>query len=134
MEGTSMSQLVANSGQLQCTFGTTPSALTVLPLKRIRVGNQDAANIMDHLQMANVMPFGMCSSIANPTTATATSAAAGVLTPTPCLPAIPAPWAPGSPTVLLTNQPALNSTSKCMCTWLGVISITTPGQTTTQIP
>jgi Domain of unknown function (DUF4280) len=129
-----VSQQVVATAQLQCSFGTTPSALSVLPTKRIKVANQEAANIMDHMAMVNIMTFGMCSSIANPTTASATSAAMGVLTPTPCLPNVPAPWAPGSPTVLLANQPALNNPSKCMCMWAGVISITAPGQTTTQIP
>jgi hypothetical protein len=32
------------------------------------------------------------------------------------------------------NMPALNDTSKCMCMWAGVISITYPGQVTTDIP
>jgi hypothetical protein len=36
--------------------------------------------------------------------------------------------------VLISNFPALDNTSKCMCTWLGVISITMPGQMTTMIP
>jgi hypothetical protein len=31
-------------------------------------------------------------------------------------------------------MPALNDTSQCMCTWGGVISITNPGQMTTDIP
>jgi hypothetical protein len=36
--------------------------------------------------------------------------------------------------VLVGNMPALNDTSKLMCTWAGVISITVPGQFTEQIP
>lgn len=129
-----MSKQVVHSAQLKCSFGLSPSSLAVLPVKRIKVGNLDAANILDHIPMTNVMNFGMCSSLANPTTASATSAALGVLTPTPCVPATAAPWVPGSPTVLLANQPALNLPATCLCTWLGVITITTPGETTTQIP
>jgi hypothetical protein len=129
-----MSMQVVNGAQLQCTFGAAPSNLVVLPINRELVANQPAANIMDHVPMVNIMPFGVCASLANPTTASATSAAMGVLTPTPCIPVVPAPWAPGSPTVLIANQPALNNPSKCMCTYLGVISILMPGQTTTQIP
>jgi hypothetical protein len=64
----------------------------------------------------------------------ATAAALGVLTPMPCVPATAAPWAPGSPTVLIGNMPALDSTSKLMCNWAGVIQIRNPGQTTVQIP
>jgi hypothetical protein len=89
---------------------------------------------MDNKPMANILPFGMCSSPSNPTVASATAAALGVLTPMPCVPVTAAPWAPGSPTVLLANQPALNNTSKLMCNWGGVISISMPGQTTEQIP
>jgi hypothetical protein len=58
----------------------------------------------------------------------------GVLTPQPCVPATSSPWTPGSPTVILANQPALNDTSMCMCMWAGVITITNPGQTEAQIP
>ena len=129
-----MSMQVVNGAQLQCTFGAAPSNLVVLPINRELVANQPAANIMDHVPMVNIMPFGVCASLANPTTASATSAAMGVLTPTPCIPVVPTPWAPGSPTVLIANQPALNNPAKCMCTYLGVISILMPGQTTTQIP
>ena len=66
--------------------------------------------------------------------ASATAAALGMLTPQPCVPATSAPWTPGAPTVKIGNQPALDSTSKCMCQWAGVIQITDPGQTTTAIP
>jgi hypothetical protein len=93
-----------------------------------------AANIMDHKPMVNVMPFGMCTSLANPTVAAATTAAMGALTPMPCLPVTPAPWFTGAPTVLLGNMPALNNMSKLMCTWGGMIQIINPGQFTEQVP
>jgi hypothetical protein len=96
-------------------------------------GNQPAANIMDHVPMTNIMPFGMCSSPANPQVAAATAAALGVLTPQPCIPATSAPWVPGSPKVMLANQPALDDTSTCLCNWAGVITITNPGQTSAEI-
>jgi hypothetical protein len=80
------------------------------------------------------MPFGMCTTLSNPTVASATSAALGVLTPMPCIPVTTAPWTPGSPTVHIANMPALNSTSQCMCNWGGVITITVPGQVTTDVP
>jgi hypothetical protein len=57
-----------------------------------------------------------------------------VLTPMPCIPNTIAPWAPGSPTVMIGNMPALNNSSKCNCIWGGVISITAPGQFTTMVP
>jgi hypothetical protein len=118
---------------LQCSFGAAPSSLVVLPDKCVLTGTP-AANIMDNKPIVNVPPFGMCSSIANPTVAAATAAALGVLTPMPCVPVIPAPWAPGAPTVLIANMPALDSNSMLMCTWAGVIKINSPGQTTVEVP
>ncbi len=128
-----MPLLVCMGAMLQCSFGAAPSSLAVLPKNQVFTRTPDA-NIMDHLPMVNIMPFGMCTSLANPTVASATSAALGVLTPMPCVPNTPAPWAPGAPTVLLGNMPALNNTSTLMCTWAGVITITNPGQTTVQVP
>lgn len=105
----------------------------VLPANRV-LTSMPIANIMDNKPMVNILPFGMCQSMANPTVASATAAAFGVLTPMPCVPVTAAPWAPGSPTVLVANMPALNNTSKCMCNWGGVISVAVPGQVTIQVP
>jgi len=124
---------VCMGAMLQCSFGAAPSSLIVLPDKKTLTVTPDA-NIMDNKPMVNIMPFGMCSSMANPTVAAATAAALGALTPMPCVPVIPAPWAPGSPTVLIANMPALNSDSKLMCAYAGVIQITNPGQTTVMVP
>jgi hypothetical protein len=96
--------------------------------------NQPAATIMDHQPMVNIAPFGMCTSLANPMVAAATSAALGVLTPQPCLPMTMTPWVPGATTVLLGNQPALDNTCTLNCLWAGVIQVTAPGQVTEQIP
>lgn len=125
---------VVNGAQLACSFGMAPSSLVVLPTNRVQSGEQLAANIMDHIPMTNIMPFGMCMSPTNPQVMAATAAALGVLTPQPCIPATASPWVPGAPTVMIGNQPALDNTSTCMCTWLGVITVASPGQTTEQIP
>jgi hypothetical protein len=95
--------------------------------------NQPAANIMDSVPMTNILPFGMCSSPANPQVAAATAAAMGVLTPQPCIPATVSPWTPGSAAVMLDSQPALNDTSTCMCTWAGTLTIVSAGQTEAEI-
>jgi hypothetical protein len=89
---------------------------------------------MDNKPMANVMPFGMCQSMANPMVAAATAAALGVLVPLPCIPMTMAPWVPGSSTVLIGNMPALQNSSKLMCNWGGVIQILMPGQFTAMVP
>ena len=129
-----MAMHVCNGAMTACTFGMAPSTLIVLPINRVLTSSQPAANIMDHVPMANVMPFGMCMSPSNPTVAAATAAALGVLTPKPCIPVTPAPWAPGSPTVLEANMPVLNNTSQLACTWGGVITISMPGQMTEMVP
>ena len=125
---------VCNGAMLKCSFGVAPSVLTVLPINRTMTSNMPAANIMDHVPMVNIMPFGMCMAPTNPAVAAATVAAMGVLTPMPCVPVTPAPWVIGSPTVLLGNMPALNNTSTLMCTWAGVITVLQPGQFTEMIP
>ena len=123
---------VCAGAMMLCSFGVAPSSLVVLPVNRTMTG-APAANIMDNKPMVNIPPFGMCSSPANPMVAAATAAALGVLTPMPCIPVTAAPWAPGSPTVLIGNMPALNNSSKLMCNWGGVIQITVPGQFTTMV-
>jgi hypothetical protein len=87
-----------------------------------------AATIMDHIPMANIPTFGMCTSLMNPEVASATTAALGVLTPMPCVPVIPGPWTPGAVTVVIGEFPALTADSMCNCTWGGVITVTNPGQ------
>lgn len=128
-----MGQQVCMGALLQCSFGMAPSSLVVLPTNRVTTQTPDA-NIMDHVPMMNIMPFGMCQSPSNPMVAAATAAALGVLTPMPCLPVTPAPWAPGCSTVMIANMPALNNSSKLMCNWGGVIQINYAGQATVNIP
>jgi Domain of unknown function (DUF4280) len=125
---------VCNGATLMCTFGMAPSTMVVLPINRTLTSNQPAANIMDHTPMVNIMPFGLCTTPSNPAVAAATSAAMGVLTPMPCIPATPAPWVSGAPNVLLGNMPAVDNTHKLMCMWGGVISVVQPGQMTEMIP
>ena len=90
-----MGQETVATATLQCTFGAAPSVLSVLPTNRTMVGGPPGANIMDYIPMVNIMPFGVCTSLANPTVAAATSAAMGVLTPMPCIPVTVAPWGAG---------------------------------------
>ena len=129
-----MGQQTVMTAQLKCSFGMAPGVLMVLPANKVIVSNMPAANIMDNKPMVNILPFGMCQSMANPMVAAATAAAMGVLTPMPCIPVTAAPWAPGCAKVLLANMPSLNNSSKLMCNWAGVIEITSAGQVKTEIP
>jgi len=128
-----MGLCVCGGASLSCSFGVAPSVLNVLPVNRVMC-SMPVATIMDNKPFVNIMPFGMCSSLANPTVASATAAALGVLTPMPCIPVIPAPWVPGSPTVLIGNYPVLNQNCKLMCAYAGVIQIANPGQTNVLVP
>jgi len=125
---------VVMGAMLQCSFGVAPSSMVVLPSNRTMAGGVPAATIMDHAPLMNIMPFGMCSSPANPTVAAATAAALGVLTPMPCVPATSAPWAPGAPTATIGGMPALDNNCKLMCNWAGVIQVVNPGQTSVMVP
>jgi hypothetical protein len=125
---------VCMGAMMTCTFGVAPSSLVVLPTNKVLTGYVPDANIMDHIPMTNIMPFGMCMSLANPTVAAATAAALGVLTPMPCIPNTPAPWVPGAPTVLLGNMPTLDNTCQLMCMWGGVITFTNAGEETVMVP
>lgn len=117
----------------QCTFGAAPSPLSLITSQStVMIMNALAATIMDMPKLP--MTFGMCSSMGNPSVASATAAASGVLTPMPCVPACTSPWAPGCPTVLIGGKPALNNTSKCICSYGGVISVTMTPAVTVQVP
>ena len=129
-----MPNQVCMGASMMCSFGMAPSSLVVLPKNRVMTSQVPDANIMDNIPLTNIMPFGMCTSIANPTVASATAAALGVLTPMPCVPNTPAPWVAGAPTVLLGNAPTLDNISKLMCIWGGVIQFVTPGEFTVMVP
>lgn len=130
-----MGQPVITGAVTMCTMGLAPSTLNVIPMgPPVQFENRPLGTIMDNKPFANIAPFGLCNSLMNPATAGLTAAALGVLTPGPCTPVTVAPWAPGSPTVMVGGKPALNSTSKCMCAFGGTISITFGGAVTETIP
>lgn len=114
-----------------CSFGVAPSALLPNPATTVLIGGRPALRVLDSLPMANVPPFGMCLSLANPTVAAATAAALGVLTPMPCVPAIVTPWTPNAPTTLVCGSPALVTGATCQCAYGGVVTLTVPGQVQT---
>ncbi|HLM87169.1 MAG TPA: DUF4280 domain-containing protein [Solirubrobacteraceae bacterium] len=113
-----MPPLAGTGSQLMCAMGAAPSALTIAPGPPhvlMAPTGVPVATINDHLPIANVPSFGMCVSPANP----AVQAAEG---PAPCVPIIPAPWAP--PTgVLIDGVPAIGIGATCMCQWAGTITV-----------
>jgi Domain of unknown function (DUF4280) len=125
-----MPMQVCMGATLQCIpFGVAPSTLIVIPKgPPVMVNGMLAATIMDFAPIANILPFGMCTSIANPMVAAATAAAWGVLTPMPCVPVIVGPWKPGALKVKINKIPALSDVSICNCAWGGVVKVVFPGQ------
>ena len=128
-----MAQQVVDGATLTCSFGTVPSTLTLVPQFRFTAEGRQAANVLDCVPFENIPPFGECTSLANPEVAAATAAAAGALTPQPCVPEIAGEWVPGEPRVLIDGQSALTQGSTCLCVWLGEISIEVPGTTHTEV-
>lgn len=128
-----MGMCVCGGAVLKCSFGAAPSTFMVTPQNKVMT-SMPIATIMDNKPMTNIIPFGMCQSMANPQVAAATAAAMGVLTPMPCIPNTNTPWAPGSATVMIGNFPVLNNSSTLICMWGGVIQVNNPGQQTIQVP
>lgn len=120
-----MGNLVCSGAALQCSSGTTPATFTASSTDVD--ASQAAAGAITDSGAANVPPFGMCTSMSNPQVAAATASAQGVLTPQPCQPVL-APWTPGSTSVTVDGNPALDDSSSCSCSWGGTITIGSPGQ------
>ena len=121
-----MANPVVETALCQCVFGAAPCPLTVSSQQTVKAMNLNVATIMDNKPAT----LGMCRCPNNPAVISATSAALGVFTPAPCTPAIPGTWVVGVPTVQVCGKPLLNNTTKLMCQWGGMISISlTPAQT-----
>ena len=111
-----------------CSMGTTPAPLRVTSQAKVLAGGKPCGTIQDCMAGANVGPFGMCTSLANPQVAAATAAALGVLTPQPCMPVPAGTFIPTKPKVIIGGKPCLANDSKLMCAYAGAISITNPAQ------
>jgi hypothetical protein len=128
-----MPQQVCTGATMKCSFGLAPSSF-IATERPVETSSMTAGVITDNVPITNIPPFGMCTSMTNPTVSAATSAAQGVLTPMPCEPVLLTPWAPGVANHLICNIPALDNVSSLACEYGGVIQFTTPGQLTHQIP
>ena len=124
-----MAKETCKGATLKCSNGTAPSKLVVISQTSVNTENNLAATINDHIPFTNILPFGLCTSSANPLV----SAAFGA--PQPCTPVVPAPWSSGCSDVLICGKKALNDNSTCSCVFAqGTISIDSPGQNSVDIP
>jgi hypothetical protein len=122
-----MPKLVVDGATLRCSMGAAPARLVVPPLQGVDDVSLPMATVQDYKPLANVLPFAMCRSTANPQVALATAASLGVLTPQPCVPVVLGPWTPGSDVVTVNDLAALTDASVCACAWAGSISVAHPG-------
>ncbi|TKI54552.1 DUF4280 domain-containing protein [Brevibacillus antibioticus] len=113
---------------LSCSSGSKQSRLKVPFSHGVFVKGKPQMNIMDFVPNVNIMPFGKCSSLKNPTVASATAANNGVLTPMPCTPLTTMPWIDGKADNLVDGHPALLNKSTNMCFYCGQIKIEDDGQ------
>lgn len=123
-----MAQLVVAGAMLMCPMGKTPVPLVVEPEGSLVTAGASLATVMDFVSMVNIATFGLCNSPGNPATLNPSGTA-------PCVPAVGAPWSPGSASVTVNGLPALTSDSVCFCALSGgaPIEITSPGQLVVEV-
>lgn len=122
---------VTSKATLKCSFGDQTSKLTVYPDRTVYLTGKPMANISDHISLYNIAPFGKCRTTGYPSTAAATAANKGKLTPMPCVPGTVSKWQNGKNDYIVKGDPALLKSSYCKCQWGGVITITDDGQVET---
>ena len=120
---------VVAGAAIACTMGLSPGTLNVTSQQKVLVSSAPAATINDTAPMVNVGACGLCTSMANPTVASATAAALGVLTPMPCVPSPVGPWMGGGTCPMVSGQPGLSNEATLVCSYGGTIRILSPGQT-----
>lgn len=120
-----MGQQVVTAAQCRCSYGSAPATFSATSLS---VSASMAAGGVRDVKSGSIATFGMCSSLANPAVASATSAANGVLTPQLCVPVLAA-WSPGARQVAFSSVASVDDASTCSCSWGGVIQVTVAGQT-----
>jgi Domain of unknown function (DUF4280) len=114
---------VCTGASLQCSFGTAPSTFSA---SGTEVSATDAAGVTTDVTSSNVPPFALCTSPSNP----AVSAADGA--PQPCVPVL-TPWSPGASDVTIGEVAALDDSCQCQCSWGGVITVASAGQTSVSV-
>jgi Domain of unknown function (DUF4280) len=113
-----MAVQVSTGAEVLCTFGVAPAVFTASGME---VDATAPAGVITDVTVANIPTFGMCTAPTNP-------AVLAALGPAPCLPVL-SPWTPGSARVTINGVNALDDASQCMCTWAGVVTVSSPGQT-----
>ena len=112
---------------LSCSMGTVPMPFIALPIPGVPiVDGMPTATILDIVPFLNIPSFIMCRSPANPAVAAIIAASLGSVDEGPCIPVVVMPWEPPSVATLSNGIPLATVESKCMCAWLGEISVDVP--------
>ena len=122
-----MPSQVCTGASLQCSLGPAPSTFAA---SGADVSATAPAGVVTDSAPGNVPPFALCTSLANPQVAAASSG--GPLVPQPCQPVL-GPWTPGAARVTVAGAPALDESSQCQCAWGGVVTVATAGQTAVSV-
>jgi hypothetical protein len=119
--------VVVMGAQIMCPMGAAPQQLVVIPKgPPVMAGGMLVATVQDAVPFANILPFGICNSPANPASVAAKAAGATA----PCTP-VTVSWTPGNPQVLVNGAPVVTASSTCNCALgTGPITVVNPGQTT----
>jgi hypothetical protein len=113
-----MAVLVSTGAEVECTFGAAPAVFSALSEN---VAATTPAGVITDVEPESIESFGMCSAPTNPEVIAAQGS------PVPCVPVL-TPWTPGAAGVTINGVAALDNASECMCTWAGVITVSSPGQ------
>ena len=123
---------VVTGGKAMCSMGI--GIFNLSAKGNVTRENKPVMTIKDNAPYLNVAPSGvMCQSLANPTVASATSAAMGVLTPQPCTPVFAGMWVPGTINCRAKNMGIVDSSCSLFCSYGGKISVTLPGALKTTV-
>lgn len=127
-----MGMCVCGGAAIACSFGAAPSRLRCCPTIRrsavCRWLRLWTTNPGKYLALRHVYVH------VQPTGGGGHSRGHGGADPDACMPGDYRALGARCPTVLIGNKPALNQTSKLMCSWGGVIQITNPGTMNIQVP
>ena len=119
-----MPQFLTTATLIECSMGAMPTPFVADELPAaVKETGMTAATIVQILAGKNIVPFGMCKSLANPTVASATAAAQGALTPMPCTPVVVAPWSPPSACAKHLGIPLATASSVCACSFGGMVKV-----------
>jgi hypothetical protein len=129
-------QVINLGAKAMCPTAMTPGGplppvpIVATPGGKVNAKGPPVLTIFDSTP-ANISTFGSCMSPKNPAFISATSAASGVPTPVPCIPAL-TPWMPGASKVMAGSKPVLTMGSTCTCgLGTGPITIADPGTAAT---